>query len=82
LAGLRAGMIMLADRNFAAGYLAAKIAGTGAQFLIRVRTGAGAPKLPVLTRCRDGPSSGPNGTDGTHGVSANALVSASGYPGS
>jgi Insertion element 4 transposase N-terminal/Transposase DDE domain len=54
LASLRAGMIMLADRNFAAGGLAAKIAGTGAQFLIRVRTGAGAPKLPVLARCHDG----------------------------
>jgi hypothetical protein len=54
LASLRAGMIMLADRNFAAGALAAKIAGTGAQFLIRVRTGAGAPKLPVLARCHDG----------------------------
>ena len=54
LASLRAGMIMLADRNFAAGGLAAQIAGTGAQFLIRVRTGAGAPKLPVLARCADG----------------------------
>ena len=54
LASLRAGMIMLADRNFAAGHLAARIAGTGAQFLIRVRTGAGAPKLPVLARCHDG----------------------------
>jgi hypothetical protein len=54
LGSLRAGMIMLADRNFAAGGLAAKIAGTGAQFLIRVRTGAGAPKLPVLARCYDG----------------------------
>jgi hypothetical protein len=54
LRSLRAGMIMLADRNFAAGPLAARIAGTGAQFLIRVRTGAGAPKLPVLARCADG----------------------------
>lgn len=54
LRSLRAGMIMLADRNFAAGPLAAKIAGTGAAFLIRVRTGAGAPKLPVLTRHHDG----------------------------
>jgi hypothetical protein len=54
LASLRPGMIMLADRNFAAGALAAKIAGAGAQFLIRVRTGAGAPKLPVLARCHDG----------------------------
>jgi Insertion element 4 transposase N-terminal/Transposase DDE domain len=54
LASLRAGMIMLADRNFAAGHLAAKIAATRAQFLIRVRTGASAPKLPALARCRDG----------------------------
>ena len=54
LASLRAGMIMLADRNFAAGPLAAGIARTGAQFLIRVRTGAGAPALPVLARCPDG----------------------------
>ena len=46
LRSLRAGMIMLADRNFAAGPLAAKIAGTGAQFLIRVRTGAAPPSSP------------------------------------
>jgi Insertion element 4 transposase N-terminal/Transposase DDE domain len=54
LASLRAGMILLADRNFAAGHLAAKIAATQAEFLIRVRTGGGAPKLPILARCRDG----------------------------
>jgi hypothetical protein len=54
LRSLHAGMIMLADRNFAAGPLAAKIAATRAQFLIRVRTGAGAPKLPILRRYRDG----------------------------
>jgi Insertion element 4 transposase N-terminal/Transposase DDE domain len=54
LGSLRAGMILLADRNFAAGALAARIAGTGAEFLIRVRTGRGAPGLPVLHRCRDG----------------------------
>jgi len=30
---------MLADRNFAAGALAAKVAATQAEFLIRVRTG-------------------------------------------
>ena len=46
LRSLRPGMVMLADRNFAAGHLAAKIAATQAEFLIRVRTGAGAPKLP------------------------------------
>ena len=54
LASLRSGMILLADRNFGAGPLAAKIAATGAQFLIRVRTGTSAPKLPALRRYPDG----------------------------
>jgi Insertion element 4 transposase N-terminal/Transposase DDE domain len=39
LRSLRAGMILLADRNFGAGFLAAQIAGTRAGFLIRVRAG-------------------------------------------
>jgi Transposase DDE domain/Insertion element 4 transposase N-terminal len=51
---LRAGMILLADRNFGSGILAAQIRHAEAEFLIRVRTGRGAPKLPVLGRCRDG----------------------------
>jgi Insertion element 4 transposase N-terminal/Transposase DDE domain len=54
LGSLHAGMILLADRNFGAGFLAAQIAGTGADFLIRVRAGYGAPGLPVLRRCPDG----------------------------
>jgi hypothetical protein len=54
LNSLSAGMILLADRNFAAGPLAARIAGTGAEFLIRVRTGTSSPKLPVLRRLGDG----------------------------
>jgi hypothetical protein len=54
LGSLRPGMILLADRNFAAGFLAAQITGTGADFLIRVRTGRGAPGLPVLRRLPDG----------------------------
>jgi Insertion element 4 transposase N-terminal/Transposase DDE domain len=54
LRSLRAGMIVLADRNFAAGGLAAQIAAAQAQFLIRVRTGRTAPRLPVLCRCHDG----------------------------
>jgi Transposase DDE domain len=37
LASLPAGMILLADRGFGAGFLAAQIAGTRADFLIRVR---------------------------------------------
>jgi hypothetical protein len=47
-------MLLLADRNFAAGWLAAKIAAAKADFLIRVRTGSTAPKLPVLRRLPDG----------------------------
>jgi Insertion element 4 transposase N-terminal/Transposase DDE domain len=54
LGSLRAGMVLLADRNFGAGLLAAQVAGTGADFLIRVRTGKCAPGLPVLSRCPDG----------------------------
>jgi hypothetical protein len=51
---LRAGMILLADRNFGAAFRARQAAGTGAQILVRVRTGRGAPALPVLTRLPDG----------------------------
>jgi hypothetical protein len=54
LGSLHAGMLLLADRNFAAGFLAAKIAAAKADFLIRVRTGNSAPKLPVLRRLPDG----------------------------
>jgi Insertion element 4 transposase N-terminal/Transposase DDE domain len=51
---LRAGMLLLADRNFGSGPLAGKIAQAKADFLIRVRTGNGAPKLPVIKRLPDG----------------------------
>ncbi|MPY85805.1 MAG: IS4 family transposase [Actinophytocola sp.] len=54
LRSLRAGMVLLGDRNFAAGPLAAQIAATQAEFLIRVRTGRGAPKLPALRCYHDG----------------------------
>jgi hypothetical protein len=47
-------MLLLADRNFAAGYLAAQIAAAKADFLIRVRTGSTAPGLPILRRLPDG----------------------------
>jgi hypothetical protein len=45
------GMIVLADRNFAAAGLLAAIAGTGADLLIRVKTGR---NLPVCRRLPDG----------------------------
>jgi hypothetical protein len=51
---LRAGMLLLADRNFGCGPLARKIAAAEADFLIRVKTGYGAPGLPVLRRLPDG----------------------------
>ena len=54
LASLHAGMVLLADRNFGAGFLAAQIAAAEAEFLIRVRTGNGSPKLPILQRLPDG----------------------------
>ena len=54
LPSLRAGMLLLADRYFGSGPLAAQIAATKADFLIRVRTGNSAPKLPVLRRLPDG----------------------------
>ena len=54
LPSLRAGMLILADRNFAAGYLLAEITDRGAHLLVRAKTGAGGPKLPVLARHGDG----------------------------
>jgi Insertion element 4 transposase N-terminal/Transposase DDE domain len=48
---LRRGMIVLADRNFAAADLLVQIAGTGAHLLVRVKNGR---KLPVCRRLADG----------------------------
>ena len=51
LRAMHRGMIVLADRNFAAQTLIAAIADTGAELLIRVKNGR---KLPVCRRLRDG----------------------------
>jgi hypothetical protein len=51
LPAMRRGMIVLADRNFACRKLLAAVAGTGAQVLVRVKTGR---RLPVCARYRDG----------------------------
>jgi Insertion element 4 transposase N-terminal/Transposase DDE domain len=51
LSSLRAGMILLADRNFGAQDLLAQIAATGAEVLVRLKNGR---KIPVLARYRDG----------------------------
>lgn len=47
-------MIVLADRNFDAGDLIGQIAATGADVLIRAKTGPNGRKLPVLRRLHDG----------------------------
>jgi len=54
VARLPAGMLILADRNFAAGHLLAAIADAKAHLLVRAKTGAGGPHLPILRRHRDG----------------------------
>jgi hypothetical protein len=51
LGSLRAGMIVLLDRNFAAGKLIAQLAATKAEVLVRCKQGR---KLPVLARYPDG----------------------------
>lgn len=51
---MRRGMIVLADRNFDAADLISQITATGADVLIRAKTGSSARKLPVCQRLRDG----------------------------
>ncbi|HEY6748513.1 MAG TPA: IS4 family transposase [Mycobacteriales bacterium] len=48
---LHAGMLLLADRNYAAAKLVATLAATKADLLIRCKTGR---RLPLITRYRDG----------------------------
>jgi hypothetical protein len=54
LGALRPGMLILADRNFAAGHLLTAITDTGAHLIVRAKTSSSGPKLPVLRRHRDG----------------------------
>jgi hypothetical protein len=54
LARLPAGVLLLADRNFAAGHLLRLVTSCDAQLLVRAKTGRGGPKLPVLLRLPDG----------------------------
>lgn len=51
---LSPGMLLLGDRNFATRELYAAIIGQGADFLIRVKTGTRALKMPVEQRLSDG----------------------------
>jgi hypothetical protein len=50
-AHLRAGMLLLGDRNFAATDLLGHLAATGADLLVRCKSGR---NLPAVARCRDG----------------------------
>src|SRR5437016_269836 len=54
VASMHTGMLILADRNFAAGHLLAAIAATGADAIVRAKTSSSGPRLPVLRRHRDG----------------------------
>jgi transposase IS4-like protein/DDE family transposase len=54
LARLPAGVLLLADRNFAAGHLLKLVTDCRAHLLVRAKTGRGAPKLPVLHWFLDG----------------------------
>jgi hypothetical protein len=54
VASMHTGMLVLADRGFAAGHLVAAVADTGAHLVVRAKTSSSGPKLPVLRRHRDG----------------------------
>jgi hypothetical protein len=54
LCSLRSGMLLLADRYYGAADLLRGVSATGAQFLVRVKIGSTAPKLPTLRRLPDG----------------------------
>ncbi|MCC9305876.1 hypothetical protein LN042_01925 [Kitasatospora sp. RB6PN24] len=47
----RAGTLLLGDRNFAAADLLNHLAATGADLLVRRKSGR---RLPAVARCRDG----------------------------
>jgi hypothetical protein len=51
---MRAGMLVLADRNFFATGFITTLTATGADFLIRAKTGTNSLRLPVLERLPDG----------------------------
>jgi len=51
LPALHPGLLVLADRNFAAADLLGQIADTGADLLVRIKAGR---RLPVCARCGDG----------------------------
>jgi Insertion element 4 transposase N-terminal/Transposase DDE domain len=74
LGSLKAGMIVLADRNFAAKDLLAQIADTGAEVLVRCKHSR---RMPVLARYRDGSYLSQMGTLPVRVVDAEVTVATS-----
>lgn len=74
LRSMRAGMIVLLDRNFAAAALIAAIARTEADVLVRVKNGR---RLPVLARYPDGSSLSQMGATRIRVIEAQIAVSTS-----
>ena len=72
LRSLRPGMILLADRNFAAKDLIAGIAATGAEVLVRLKNGR---RMPVLARYRDGSSLSTLGTQRVRVIDCEITIS-------
>jgi len=74
---LRPGMLLLADRNFAVKDLAEQIHATGADLLIRCKTGR---NLPAIRRYRDGSWLALLGTVTVRVIDAEITVSTNGRP--
>jgi hypothetical protein len=72
---LHAGMLLLADRNYAAAKLVETLAATGADLLIRCKNGR---RLPVITRHRDGSWLSTIGTLRVRVIDAQITVSTTG----
>jgi hypothetical protein len=71
---LHAGMLLLADRNFAAATLIADLAATGADLLIRCKTGR---RLPIQRHYRDGSHLSRLGTTTVRVIDAEITISTS-----
>lgn len=74
---LHSGMLPLADRNFGSGRLARQVAAAEADFLIRVKTGATGPRLPVMRRLADGSWLSLSGGAGVRVIDASWTVTTS-----
>ena len=74
---LHQGMLLLADRNFAAADLIEQVAATGADLLFRVKTNR---KLPLIGHCGDGSWQSKIGATTVRVIDAQVLVRLAGGP--